>query len=236
MHAEGHRCQTRDIRSVSLQSSIPSKSWTILRKSGATPRFWNAVQKSELLANPIWESLVDANDSKWRDDIIGPIFAMTSIEAGASATFLLKVMEGWLTGMTYVEIAQICKCEVGDVLTTMCDEIGFRLQDSVAKLTQLALAQRGEDAMSETAQAWPSLLQFGLGTLQQLDLFELGATDRLAVWGIQRYLTTEGIELRGSRLVRQLRRNSAALRITLAADRRVPRLCAYRIALELRLP
>lgn len=223
------------LRGNSLQASIPKESWAVLKKSGATPRFWSAAQKSKLLDKPLWKSLADANDPQWREEIIAPLLSMTGEDMSQRKAFLLNVVSGWIAGKTYVEIARGCQCEVDEVLTAMCDEIGFRLQDAMAKLTQLALAQHGEEGISETAQAWPSLLQYGLGTLQQLDLFELGATDRLAVWGIQRYLIATETELRGRRLIRHLRRNGAALRNAIAADPRVPRLCADRVVLELRL-
>ncbi len=223
------------LRGASLQDSIPKKSWAVLKQSGATPRFWTSVQESKLLENPIWQSLDDAFDPTWREEIISPMLTMSVGETDVPPAFMLTVVSGWIAGKTYAEIAKDCRCEVGEVLNVMCDEIGFRLQDGVAKLTQLALAQHGKDGISETAQAWPSLLQFGLGTLQQLDLFELGATDRLAVWGIQRFLVQEEIGLRGGRLVRHLRRKGFLVKDKISEDPRVPHLCADRIALELRL-
>ena len=97
------------------------------------------------------------------------------------------------------------------------------------------MARHGSDNISETAQAWPSLLQYGFNTLQQIDLSEHGATDRLALWGIQRFLRAEEIELRGGRLVRYLRRNASAVSAALAGDERVPSLCVQRALTELRI-
>jgi hypothetical protein len=163
---------------------------------------------------------------------------LLSFTEGASdtpSTFLVRVIEGWLNGHTYAEIAEECESDVEEVLTVMCEEIGFRLQDSVAKLSQIALTQHGTDNISETAQAWPSLLQYGLGTLQQLDLCEHGATDRLAVWGISRFLNGRENRLRGWSLVRYLRRNALVVRTALTEDQRVPRLCVERVLRELRI-
>lgn len=223
------------LRGEHLQNTIPRESWPVLKKSGASPRFWTTVTQAELLASPLWQTLDAPRDPAWRDQIVLPLLRLHAEPNAAESGFLSSVVGYWLAGRTYVEIAAATKRSIDDVLNAMCEEVGFRLQDSVSKLTQLALARHGEENLSETAQAWPSLLQYGLGTLQQLDLCERGATDRLAVWGIQRFLDAEEIDLRGARLVRHLRRNGPALMAALAADQRVPTLCADRVLSELRI-
>jgi len=154
-------------------------------------------------------------------------------ENGVNIDFLLSVVDGWLSGLTYFEISLFCQRELSDILDVMCHDIGFHLQDNVAKLCQLALVQYGEDGISEVARAWPSFLQFGLGTLQQLDLCECGASERLALWGIQRALS--GNDLRGRALIHFVRQNSSQVRSSLEKDDRVPQLCAERIYRELRI-
>lgn len=223
------------LRGTSLKEAIPRDSWPVLKKSGASPQLWKAVNDAALLENELWGTLENATDPAWRDQIILPLLAFSQRTDEISAPLIVQVIEGWLSGRTYIEIAQASGADVDEVLFAICEEIGFRLQDNISKLGQLALARRGADNVSETAQAWPSLLQYGLGTLQQLDLYESGATDRLAVWGIQRFLDNEQTQLRGGILVRYLRANAAAVRATLAEDRRVPRLCAERLINELRI-
>jgi hypothetical protein len=183
---------------------------------------------------PLWHTLIDPVDANWRDQLVGPILKLIG-ETDESVARLTSVVEGWLSGLTYSEIAIDIDGSVDSILATMCDDVGFRLQDAVARICQLALAKFGEERISEVAQAWPSLLQFGLGTLQQLDLCERGATDRLGVWGIQRFLDTNEIQLRGRDLLRYLRREGTELRESLDRDDRVPRLCNQRICRELRI-
>ena len=221
------------LRGTSLEQTIPRESWPVLKKSGASPRYWKSVTEAGLLVNPLWQTLENPSDLAWREGIVLPLLALTEGARETSAAFLGAVIEGWLAGLTYAEIAQTCERDVGDILGVMCNEIGFHLQDSVSKLSQLALAQHGEDNISEVARAWPSLLQYGLGTLQQLDLCERGATDRLAVWGLQRVFVAAEIDLRGGPLVGYLRRNASAVRAALAGDRRVPQLCWRRVCSEL---
>jgi hypothetical protein len=223
------------LRGTSLQETIPREVWPILKKSGSSPQLWKGINDARLLDSPLWRTLEDPVSPEWRDQIILPLLAITEGTDEARAAFLAQVIEGWINGFTYAEIAENCGRNVEEVLTVMCEDIGFRLQDSVAKLTQLALTQHGIENISEIAQAWPSLLQYGLGSLQQLDLSEHGATDRLAVWGIQRFLDANQVLFRGWPLVRYLRGSTVAVRASLAEDQRVPRLCVERALSELRI-
>jgi hypothetical protein len=140
-----------------------------------------------------------------------------------------------MSGLAYRELAETCGCTVDKVLDLVCNDVGYVLQDLVAKLCQLAIEALGEGALSEPARSWPSLLQYGLGTLQQLDLFERGVSDRLAVWGVARYIEATRPALRGRDLVTYLRRNRRTVRDFLERDERVPTMSVKRLIRELRL-
>jgi superfamily II DNA/RNA helicase len=222
------------LRAQRLQQNIPRESWPVLKKSGASPRLWKSIEENQLLEIPLWQTLHDPLDPAWMDQFLGSILELIGQDA-ESAERLKRVVKGWLSGLTYAEIAEDIQQDVDSVLAIMCDEVGFQLQDVAARVCQLALAKFSDDQISEVAQAWPSFLQFGLGNLQQLDLCERGATDRLGVWGIQRFLDTKDIQLRGRDLLRYLRQEAAAVRQGLVVDDRVPQLCVQRTCGELRI-
>ena len=70
---------------------------------------------------------------------------------------------------------------------------------------------------------------------KQLDLFERGASDRLGVWGISRYLKTHNISLRDEDLLNFLRYNAADVNNFLNQDMRVPTLSVKRTCQELKI-
>lgn len=142
---------------------------------------------------------------------------------------------GWFSGHTYTEIAAACHMDIDTTLDLLCQDIGYHLQDAMAKLTQLAIEARGEDSVSETARAWPSMLQYGLGNLQQLDIYQAGCTERLATWGVSRHLAQTGIALRGNALLAYLRENATDVKHALREDERVPRYSENRLYRELGL-
>lgn len=223
------------LRGKRLKETVPSNSWALLKRTGSTPRFWKQVTDSEVISHDLWTQLEDAMNSDWQKEVVLPLLEFPNAAKPVPPKLTLQVLDGWMSGRTYAEIAEDCKDDVDRVLEVICGEIDYRLQELIGKACQLALAEHGEDEVSEMAKAWPSLVRYGLGTLQQLDLFERGASDRLAVWGIQRELDRQGEESRGTALLKHIRANRGDFYSALQADKRVPKLCFDRICRELDL-
>ena len=146
---------------------------------------------------------------------------------------VINSLNGWINGKTYFEIATECDISIDVVFDIICNIFGFGLQNYISKLSQIYLLENGEDQISDIAQAWPSLLQYGLSSLQQLDLFEKGISDRMAVWGAYRILQYNEINYRGSELINYIRDLKKEFRDILDDDLRVPQLCINRFFTEL---
>lgn len=224
------------LRAEKLKESVRLEDWPRLRKSGASSRFWTFVSESQLIEHQLWTDLMEPLDDEWLKNVILRLLEFPSVDIETSQEIMREAIVGWMSGLTYVELANRCSCDIDKVLEIVCNHLGYQLQDHVAKLCQLALDSHGEETVSEVARNWASLLQYGLGSLQQLDLFERGATDRIAVWGVSRILVRERIDLRGNDLVRFARTNGEAIRTALTDDARVPRMSVSRLCDELRLP
>ncbi len=223
------------LRGSRLKETVPAASWSLLKRTGATPRFWKQAADSGVISNKLWTELDDAMDPDWQTEILFPLLSFPNTAKPVDPKLTLKVIAGWMTGATYAEIADDTGESVDRILEITCGEVDFRLQELVGKASQLALAEHGEDDVSETASAWPSLLRYGLSTLQQLDLFERGASDRLGVWGIHRELERQDVDLRGKDLVEYIRDNGPEFYSALEADKRVPTLCFQRTCAELKI-
>jgi len=223
------------LRAEHLKRTVTHETWPVLRKTGASPRLWNFVTSTEILEHPLWQSLTEALDDEWITTVISRLLEFPGMEIGGDREIMQRAIIGWMSGLTYSELSKVCECEIDAVLELICRDVGYRLQDLAAKVCQLAIERYGEADISETARNWSSLLQFGLGTMQQLDLFERGCSERAAVWGVSRYLADEGLDIRGRRLIRHLRRNSEEVRRTLKRDGRVPKISFDRFCEELRI-
>jgi hypothetical protein len=160
---------------------------------------------------------------------------MPSFEMDVDQNTLMEVIRGWMGGLTYKEISNMCNINVDRVLELICKQIGYQLQEFMTKLCQLAIEYHGEKNVSEMARSWASLLQYGLGTLQQLDIFERGGSDRLGAWGISRFLVQNNIQKRGEELIEYIRINKEFVKATLINDARVPSLSVQRICEELKI-
>jgi len=221
------------LRAEYLQQSVTRETWPVLRKSGASPRLWRLVVESHILDHPLWKSLSNPLDEEWLKVVILQLLGLSGIETEPKV--FVTVLCQWMSGSTYGEMADVCGGDVDTLLEIICRDLSYRLQDHAAKLCQLAMEQHGDQVISETARHWSSLLQYGLGSLQQLDLFERGCTERLAVWGISRHLSAKSIDLRGSELLQYLRDNGEEVTAALLADNRVPKMSFERFCQELRI-
>ena len=223
------------LRTQHIQAEVPQENWSALRQSGSSPRFWKFVRDNDLINRLEWFNLEHSNDEEWITNVILIIVKMSTLEINEEPEIIQNAILGWMNGQTYNEIAALSGSEIENTLKLLGNTIGYKLQEGIAQLTQLAIATHGTENMSEWATSWSLLLQYGLADLRQLDLFERGASDRLAVWGILRYLNQNNISERGFPLIRLLRFKSEQLAQYLKADNRVPQLSIDRIMDELGL-
>lgn len=222
------------IRANALIETCAAEKITRLKITGTVPRFLNFIDASTVLENENWLTLSDVNSTVWLSEIIRPLINSPNLNITSDHEHIIQSILLWMSGYTYHEIATILSIEIDGCLEIIGNIIGFKLQEVISKTTQLAIEKYG-DEISEIAQNWASMLQYGLGSLQQLDLFELGASDRLSVWGICRYLEKDGIDLRGRDLLKHLKETSRDVYKALFADNRVPHLSRERIVAELGL-
>ncbi len=223
------------LRTEFLENEVPKKNWSVLKASGSSPRYWKFVSNENLVGRPEWQTLDDIHSEEWIENVVLRLLEVPTIGIEHEKNTLKQAMHGWMSGLSYGEIAQNCGAEVDDTLKLLGHTIGYKLQESLGTLSQLAIAHYGEENLSEISRNWSSLLQYGLGELQQLDLFERGASDRLAVWGISRFLNESGITERETALISYLRENADAVINFINDDPRVPRLSVSRITEELRI-
>ncbi len=224
-----------NIRTQYLQTEIPKESWELLKRSGSSPRYWDFLKTHKLIERIEWQTLFLLNDSVWIDEIVLIIMEMPTLQIDDENLVVKSAIIGWMEGASYDEISQLCNISIDDTLKLLSHTIGYKLQDGLSTLTQFAIDYHGEDAPSEIARNWASLLQYGLGSMQQLDLFEKGASDRLGVWGIDRYIKKNNIADRGNRLIKLLRTQAYDINLFLEKDPRVPTLSRKRVFDELKL-
>lgn len=210
------------LRAVWLQSRVDPAQWEVLQMSGIPPRLYQKVDAIGCLAHPLWLDLSDSLDETWLDEVILPLLAASGGD-GIDSSLAKGVIRGWMSGGTYKEVAETCGVSVDEILDILTGTVGFHLQHVVSKVCQLAAQHL--TGISDVALRWASLLQFGVRTLQQLDLMEHGFTDRLAIWGISRYLQSVGFQNRRHLMSVWIREHSATIAHRLRADPRVPEYC-----------
>jgi len=224
------------LRAENFLQLVPSHSWSQLRSSGATLREWIALKGDAVLSSAYWETLDNALDDGWIEEVVHPFISQIALqESEFDPVVMQKVVRQWIGGATYVGIAEEIGIHVDQILSIISNEMGYLLHAKIVVVSQVAIAGNDELIISKYAQAWPAFLRFGVAHLQQLDLFYRGATDRLGVWGLQRWIHERGIQARKRELVSILRENRHEVSDYLESDALVPVLSVRRCIRELEL-
>ncbi|AHC15999.1 DEAD/DEAH box helicase [Salinispira pacifica] len=225
--------QIFNLRINYFHDTVPVEQRIGVKNSGSSPRFWSLVRDIEIDKNPIWRELDEVFSEEWMDEIIGSILDLTVMQLENESFIIRKVIESWMSGCTYYEIAEVINEDIETALKILSKDIGYSLLEALNRLIVLVSEIHEDMQVSEIAMNWGNLLQYGLGSLQQLDLFNFGASDRLAVWSISRFIEINDISYRGAELIQEIRIQSSSLIAFLSNDSRVPQLSINRIRAEI---
>lgn len=197
----------------------------IMRNTGSSLNFLNYVEASQILEQDIWRSLTAPQEPLWFNSIIKPVLNHIGYED--SADLIIDVLNGWVSGSFYIEIAEDLEQDVDDIVSYVCTAIGFELQQTLSQLTRFAI-ELYEDEVPDHVVNWPQYMQYGVNRQIHLRLINSGVTDRLAVFGVARFLDSLGVPEDIRNLRRLLRVNREALNNALEQDPRVPALSISR--------
>jgi hypothetical protein len=207
----------RKERLEGINETIPVST---LRKSGSVPRFVEFVTSREITDHPLWLVLENSLNPQWIDEVILPLLEYPLFEEDIDPDVCRRLIVNWIGGATYAECAADIGVDVDEVLPLFQRVIWFKLQSYAGQVSKLSKIKHG--ALPELAERWPSLLQFGVSNLQQLEMMERGLTDRLSVHCISRWLDDHGHEEHGGTLRLILMQNQTEILQYLRSDERVP--------------
>jgi superfamily II DNA/RNA helicase len=95
------------LRVDKINSSVSEDKRRLLKKSGAPLRFFEYIEKENLLENPIWVNLENPLDDIWIDEIIRPLLNYSSMQIENDHDTIINSLHKWIDGKAYVEIAKL---------------------------------------------------------------------------------------------------------------------------------
>ena len=128
-----------------------------------------------------------------------------------SSDDIIKIIKLWIKGHAYKDIADKSQIEVDTILKIFSSLIGFHLQSIISSIIRIAdskLLEKDKN-LSETLSYWPQYLLYGLKNRLELDLVELGFTNRIGIMALSEAIKDEGFTYAELKKLRDyIKRNS----------------------------
>ncbi|MEG9329059.1 DEAD/DEAH box helicase [Salinimicrobium catena] len=187
-------------RANKLHPIIEKGRFSHLKKSGANIRIYEEIIDVFNFDNDIWNQEFEPLNENWMTYLFDQgIFKMNKFST-TLANFnsdnrcllnkvtVKKSILMWMQGYWFEEIAGEIELEIHQVLRLINSLIGFNIQNIVSSVIRIKELNNVDLQFSKSISNWSSLLQNGINSQLQLDLFEMGLVDRLAVLEIAKLL------------------------------------------------
>lgn len=214
------------LRGEKIQPLIEANEFRFLKQSGATIRLYSQIQNLLDLENEIWQNLENPVSDEWLNFIIDNIlfkiptteFTLNEFNKRNKSTIeidaLKAILKSWIGGGWFREIAGFCGNDIDIALRFINSFVCYFIQNTVASIVRIAEMKLSESevALSDTILKFPQLLLYGLNSQLQLDLIELGFSDRFGIIGLSNLLNQRNIRYSQLTTLRiYLRRNREGL-------------------------
>lgn len=216
------------LRGEKIRHYITNGEFTFIKKSSLNLRIFEELKDRIDLENLIWTETINSLDDKFLDLIINIISGLPVVqyrlnkfnqqylrykEKYLDFEILKKIIKLWVNGGWFKEVSDTYLNDVDLSIKVINSLIGYEMQSiisSIIHIIDLKLTER-EVKISQEILDFPQYLIYGLRTRLQLDLMEIGFTDRIGIIELSKILEGQIEYKRLSRLKLILDRNSQVL-------------------------
>ena len=191
-----------NLRGEIIKPFITSKEFKYIKQSGSTIRNYIEIRNILDLDNPIWQELTDPLNDEWLEFLIKDKISKLSIiiyklsefnkRNRAEITFkeIIKAIKFWINGKWFEEISSVCSNDIDISLRLINSLIGYQIQSVAATLIRnVEMRFEDERSISQTVLNFPLYLLYGVNTSMQLDLIEIGFSERIGIIELSNLLT-----------------------------------------------
>lgn len=189
-----------DIRVKKLIPIIKRREFSVLKNSGTNIRLYEEIVKHFDFGDEIWNQDFTSLDINWLKYILDDgIFELNRFKINLKSFNEENKIELqnsdikiaiwlWMNGNWYIEICNKLDIETHQTLRLINSFISYNIQSAVSSVIRIKELNSKDYSLPMQIANWSSFLQYGINKQLQLDLIELGLTDRVAVLEISKYL------------------------------------------------
>jgi helicase len=213
---------------------INTTEFTIIKKSSADIRLYENLIVHIDLEDSIWNDFLEPYSEEWINYIIDLLFKLPQVRykvedfnqyssIKVDSEKIKKLIKLWISGEWYGEIASQLNLDIDYLLKVISSIINPVIQNFSSKVIRLVenISSLNEYTTSEMISLWPQYLLYGLNQKGELDLIELGISDRDGVKLINYWLLSNGkhyTTLRGLKRLLLNQKNQVQLKIHLEKE------------------
>lgn len=204
------------LRGERIRPYVESGQFPVIRRSGANLRTFEEFVKRVDFSDDIWVEENDPISLQLLESVLEIVLSlpMTQYEISKFNTTnntaftdqsIAKIIKSWVIGEWYGEIARKSSADVETILKLFSSFIGFFLQNYVTNLIRIIEEQRSKDdkEVSSTLAYLPLYLTYGFQCKAEIDLTDIGFTDRFAAKKIAEWLESRAFEYKKMTSLRQ---------------------------------
>lgn len=216
-----------NLRGEKIKPYIENKEFKYIKQSGSTIRRYIEIKNNLDLDNKFWQELIDPTDDKWLKFLLDDKISNLSVIAFKLSEFnkknkleltfkeIKKVIKLWIDGNWFEKISEVCSNNIDISLRLVNSLIGYEIQSAVSSIirnVEMRFEEDGDKIISQAVLNFPQYLLYGLKTPLQIDLIEIGFSDRIGIIELSKLLLeNEYVHIELERLKRYLRKNKKTL-------------------------
>lgn len=198
-----------NLRGERIRPFIVSNEFKFIKQSGSTIRGYNEIKDNLDLENSLWQELADPTNDKWLkfllDDKISKLSVITyklsefNKRNRTKLTFkeIKKAIKLWIDGNWFENISSVCSNDIDTTLRLINSLIGYQIQSAAASIirnVEMRFENDDDKAISQTVLNFPQYLLYGVKTPLQLDLIEIGFSERIGIIELSKLLNEREYE------------------------------------------
>jgi len=182
------------LRGKRIKPYIESGGFKIMKKSGSNIRIFEEITEKIDLQSDVWGKENDPVSEELLHYILEIVVGLETLEyeikefnernnSTLDSKDIIEVVSLWVSGKWYGEISDRIDEKVDTILRLFSSIIGFHIQNTVTNVIRIVEEVRGQEKkqVHETLSYLPLYLNFGLRSKVEIDLTDLGFTDRFAM-------------------------------------------------------
>ncbi|HEY4789361.1 MAG TPA: DEAD/DEAH box helicase, partial [Bacteroidales bacterium] len=198
-----------NLRGEKIRPFIISNEYKYIKQSGSTIRGYNEIKDNLDLENSFWQELTDPLNDMWLKFLIDDKISKLSVVTYKLSVFnkrnktaltfkeIKQAIKLWIDGKWFEEISLVCSNDIDITLRLINSLIGYQIQSAAASIIrniEMRFEDDDEKTISQTVLNFPQYLLYGLNSPLQLDLIEIGFSERIGIIELSRLLSEKEYE------------------------------------------